>query len=72
MDKTDGLKAKAVDVPHEGVAIAKIAISHDYEFPLRIGLVSKAANRAPSQGKPIMGNHQTADLRKFVGSKRRR
>jgi len=51
------LKAKAVDVAREGVAIAKIAISHDHEFPLRIGLVSEAANRAPSQGKPIMGDH---------------
>ena len=57
MDKTDGLKAKVVDVARERAAIAKIAIRHDHEFPLRIGLISEAANRPTGQGKPITGCH---------------
>jgi hypothetical protein len=63
IDKTYAVKGKAGDVALERAAIAELAITHDHEFPLRVGLVGVAANRTPGQGEPSMGHHQTAYLR---------
>jgi hypothetical protein len=50
------------NVALERAAIAQLAVTHDYEFALRIGLVCVAANRTAGEREPGMAHHQATDL----------
>jgi hypothetical protein len=62
-NKTDAVEGKISDVALERTAEADFVVTHDYELPLRVGLVGIEANRTSGEGEPTMGHHQTADLR---------
>ena len=55
------VKSKMGDIALEPAAIAELAVAHDHEFALRIGLVRVAANGTPGKRKPAMAHHQATD-----------